>query len=79
MTPPVAAGWSSALAAGAAAAVGAGPDVQALLCVLGALAAFGVAVRLHERRRRSFRSRELDRLSRCLFAAAGARRRSRFR
>lgn len=80
MSGPLAAGCAAALTAAGAAAVGVSPGLQALLCVVGGAGAFVAAAALRGRRRRSFRTRELERLSRCLFAAAGgARRRSRFR
>ncbi|GAC1561301.1 MAG: hypothetical protein NVS2B9_21780 [Myxococcales bacterium] len=78
MTGPALVGCASALSAAAAAAMGAGPGAQAALCLGGALLTCAMLVAARERRRRG-RWKEVDRLSRAMFAAAGARRRSRFK
>jgi hypothetical protein len=78
MSGPSLVGCSSALSAAAAAAAGAGPGAQAALCAAGGLLACAALLAVRERKRRN-RWREIDRLSRAMFAAAGVRRRSRLK
>jgi hypothetical protein len=78
MSGPALVGCTSAVSGAVAAAAGAGPGAQAALCAAGGLLACVALLAVRERKKRN-RWRDVDRLSRAMFAAAGMRRRSRLK